>query len=113
MSCRAVASDAVIRSKNDCAVGFDFTAGLHNPLHNLVKVCVIGFDCETLSHKTDGCVLYAVKFLNGTFHFFGAICTIEIFEFVNFFHFRFSLTIYILPFRVKSYIGLIVEQLDC
>ena len=85
MSCRAAVSDAVIRSKNDCAVGFDFTAGLNYLLHYLVKILVIGVDCHTLSHKVDAGRIDSVDFLNGTFHFCGAVCAIEVFEFVTFF----------------------------
>lgn len=95
MSCRAVASDTVIRSKNDCAIGFNLATSLYHLLHNAIKILVVCVDGHTLSHKIDTGGIDTFDFLNGTFHFCGAVCAIEIFKFVNLFHSRYSFSIVI------------------
>lgn len=103
MSCRAVASDTVIRSKNDCAIRFNLATDFNDLLHNAIKILVVCVDGHTLSHKIDAGGIDAFDFLNGTFHFCGAVCAIEIFKFVNLFHSRYSFSIVICPSHLSEF----------
>ena len=90
-----MASDAVIRSKNDCAIGLYLATDFDHLLHNAIKILVVCVDGHTLSHKIDAGGIDTFDFLNGTFHFCGSVCAIEIFKFVNLFHNRYSFSIVI------------------